>query len=31
MLIKLQKSEKGEPQSLFFELKQQTLDLFSYK
>ena len=25
MLIKIQKSEKDEPQSLFFQLKQQTL------
>jgi len=24
MLIKIQKSEKDEPQSLFFQLKQQT-------
>ena len=25
MIIKIQKSEKDEPQSLFFQLKQQTL------
>jgi len=29
MLIKIQKSEKDETESLFFQLKQQLFDLFS--